>query len=286
MPDFSPPILAALLALASAALWGVSDFGGGLLGRRAPILGVLIATQAIGFLVASVAAVATAEPMLAGDDLGLSVMAAGLAAIGVASLYRGLAVGRMGIVAPVTAVLTATTPAIIGIALQGAPAPLVVVGFGLAIVAVVVVSLVPDDGGGRPSGLPYALVGGVTLGLLGVVLSRIDLAHVFAPLAVMRGLEIVLFVGFLAIRRVAWRMPRATLPLAVLVGIVDVTGNAAFLTAIRIGDLSVAAVLSSLYPVVTVILAAIVLREQITRSHAVGVALAFVAIALIAGGGG
>lgn len=286
MPDFSPPILSALLALASAALWGTSDFGGGLLGRRAPIIGVLITTQATGFLVALVAAVATAEPTLSGDDLGLSLIAAGLAAVGVASLYGGLAVGRMGVVAPVTAVLTAMTPAIIGIVLQGAPAPIVLAGFGLAIVAVVVVSVVPDDGGGRPSGLPYALVGGVTLGLLGVVLSRIDLAHVFVPLAVMRGLEIVVFVGFLAIRRVEWRMPRATLPLVILVGVMDVTGNAAFLTAVRIGDLSIAAVLSSLYPVITVTLAAIVLREQITRSHVVGVALAFVAIALIAGGPG
>ncbi|MES2209969.1 MAG: DMT family transporter [Chloroflexota bacterium] len=282
--DLSPAILPAVLALAAAALWGVSDFGGGLLGRRAPILGVLIATQGVGFLIATGAVVARGEPMLAGTNLTLSVLAAGLAAIGVGSLYRGLAVGRMGVVAPVTAVLTAATPAIIGIAWQGAPDPLVIVGFGLAIVAVVVVSVVPDDVGGRPSGLPYGLVGGVTLGLLGVVLSRIDLQHVFAPLAVMRGLEIVLFIVFLAIRRVAWRMPRATLPLVILVGLVDVTGNVAFLTASRIGDLSIAAVLSSLYPVITVILAAAILRERVTPSHAVGVGLAFAAIAFITGG--
>lgn len=284
IPDSPSTLLPALLALASAALWGVSDFGGGLLGRRAPILGVLIATQGVGFVGASAAVVVSAEPILAGTDLGFSILAAGLAAVGVGSLYRGLAVGRMGTVAPVTAVLTAGTPAIIGIALQGPPGHVVVVGFGLAIVAVVVVSMVPDDGSGRPAGLTYALVGGVTLGLLGVFLSRIDLRYVFGPLAVMRGLEIALFIAFIAIRRVPWRMPRAALPLVVLVGIVDVTGNVAFLTAMRTGDLSIAAVLSSLYPVVTVILAAAILRERITRSHAAGVALAFVAIALITGG--
>lgn len=284
--DSSPTLVPALLALTCAGLWGASDFGGGLLGRRAPILGVLIATQGVGFLVAVAAAGVTAEPLLGGNDLLLSVLAAAFATIGVGSLYRGLAVGRMGIVAPVTAVLTAVTPAIIGIALQGAPAPVVIVGFGLAIVAVLVVSMVSGDAGGRPSGLIYALTGGVTLGLLGVLLSRIDLQHVFAPLAVMRGLEIVLFVAFLAIRRVPWRMPMATLPLVILVGVVDVTGNVAFLTAARTGDLSIAAVLSSLYPVITVILAAVILHEQITRSHAFGVVLAFIAIALIAGGGG
>lgn len=282
--EFSPTLLPAVLALASAALWGVSDFGGGLLGRRGPILGVLLATQGVGFVIAMAGVVVWGEPMLGGNDLGLAIAAAGLAAVGVGSLYRGLAVGRMGIVAPVTAVLTATTPALIGIALEGAPAPIVILGFGIAIVAVVVVSLVSDDASGHPTGLNYALIGGVTLGLLGVVLSRIGLEHLFVPLAVMRGLEMVLFIAFLSIRRVPWRMPRGTLPLVVLVGVVDVIGNVAFLTAARTGDLSIAAVLSSLYPVVTVILAGALLRERVTLSHAAGIALAFVAVALITGG--
>ena len=281
--DVSPTLLPALLALTSAVLWGISDFGGGVLGRRAPIFGVLLATQSVGFVIASLGMVVRSETMLKGPDLALSLLAGGLAAIGVGSLYRGLAVGRMGVVAPVTAVLTATTPAIIGIAWQGFPGPIVFVGFALAIGAVIIVSAVPDDSSGRPVGLGYALVGGFTLGLLGVVLSRIDLQYAFAPLALMRALELVLFVAVVAIRGLAWRMPRSTLPLVVLVGMVDVIGNLAFLTAARTGDLSIAAVLSSLYPVITVVLAAALLRERITRSHAAGVALAFVAIALITG---
>lgn len=281
--DLSPTLLPALLALVSAVLWGISDFGGGLLGRRGPIFGVLLATQGVGFGIASVGLVIRSEPMLEGPDLGLSLLAGGLAAIGVGSLYRGLAVGRMGVVAPVTAVLTATTPAIIGIAWQGFPGPIVFVGFAVAILAVVIVSVVPDHSAGRPAGLGYALVGGLTLGLLGVVLSRIGIEHAFAPLALMRGLELVLFVAVVVILRLPWRIPRSTLPLVVLVGLVDVIGNLAFLTAARTGDLSIAAVLSSLYPVITVILAAALLRERITRSHAAGVALAFVAIALITG---
>ena len=281
--DLSPTLLAALLALASAVLWGISDFGGGVLGRRAPIFGVLLATQSVGFVVASIGLVVQSEPMLEGPDLGLSLLAGGLAAIGVGSLYRGLAVGRMGVVAPVTAVLTATTPAVIGIVWQGFPVPIVFVGFGVAILAVVIVSIVPDETAGRPAGLGYALVGGFTLGLLGVVLSRIDLQHAFAPLALMRGVELLLFAAAVVILRLPWRMPRSLFPLVALVGFVDVTGNLAFLTAARTGDLSVAAVLSSLYPVITVILAAALLRERITRSHAAGVALAFVAIAMITG---
>lgn len=281
--DLSPAFLPALLALTSAVLWGISDFGGGVLGRRAPIFGVLLATQAVGFAIASVGLVIQPEPMLEGPDLGLSLLAGGLAAIGVGSLYRGLAVGRMGVVAPVTAVLTATTPAVIGIAWQGFPGPIVFLGFGVAIVAVVIVSMVPGETAGRPAGLGYALVGGLTLGLLGVVLSRIDIQHAFAPLVFMRAVELVLFVAIVAMFRLPWRMPRSLFPLVGLVGFVDVTGNLAFLTSARTGDLATAAVLSSLYPVITVLLAAAMLRERITRSHAAGVGLAFVAIALIAG---
>ncbi len=209
-PGLSPALFAVVLALASAALWGLSDFGGGVLGRRAPILGVLLATQAVGFVIAAVGAVALPEPTLSGGDLGLAVAASGLAAVGIGCLYRGLAVGRMGVVAPVTAVFTALTPAFIGSVIQGAPSQIAIVGIGLAIVAVVIVSRTPDDGAGRPSGLPYALVGGITLGLLGVILSRIPIAHLFTPIAVMRGLEVVLFIVIVAALRLPWRMPRGT----------------------------------------------------------------------------
>ncbi len=284
VPGLSPALFAVVLALVSAVLWGISDFGGGVLGRRAPILGVLLATQAVGFAITVVGAIVLPEPTLSAGDLGLAMVASGLAAVGIGCLYRGLAVGRMGVVAPVTAVFTALTPAVIGSVLQGAPSQIAIVGIGLAIVAVIIVSRTPDDGAGRPSGLPYALVGGVTLGLLGAVLSRIPIAHLFTPLAVMRGLEVVLFIVVVAALRLPWRMPRQTWLLVLGVGVVDIAGNVAFLTAARTGDLATAAVLSSLYPVVTVLLAAAILRERITRSHAAGVALALVAITLITGG--
>jgi uncharacterized membrane protein len=247
---------------------------------------VLLATQAVGFVISAAGAVVLPEPALSGIDLGLAVAASGFAAVGIGCLYRGLAVGRMGVVAPVTAVFTALTPALIGSILQGAPTQIAIVGIGLALVAVVVVSRSPGDGAGRPSGLQYALVGGVTLGLLSVVLSQIPIEHLFTPLAVMRGLEVVLLGAFMAALRLTWRMPRETWLLVLAVGTVDIAGNVAFLTAARTGDLAIAAAISSLYPVVTVLLAAAVLKERITRSHAAGVALALVAITLITGGTG
>jgi drug/metabolite transporter (DMT)-like permease len=273
-----------VLALASAAAWGTSDFGGGLLGRRAPVLGVLVVTQGIGFLVALPIMLARGEPLLTGPDLALGLGGGLLAVVGVGCLYGGLAIGRMGIVAPVAAVITAVTPAIIGIALEGAPRPIAVAGMGLAIVAVVVVSRVADHPGEeRPSGLPLALIAGVSLGLLSVVLSRVDDAYLLAPLVALRGVQVLVFSAIIVAGRRAWRLPRPSWPIALGVGAVDLAGNVAFLSAARI-ELAPAAVVSSLYPVVTVLLAATILHERMTRSHAAGILLAVVGVAMIAGG--
>jgi drug/metabolite transporter (DMT)-like permease len=286
MPDFglSTTFVAIVLSLVAAALWGTSDFTGGLLGRRAPILGVLLATQAVGFVIAALVTGLRGEPGMVGPDLWLALGGAVLGALGVSSLYQGLAVGRMGIVAPVAAVLTAVTPALIGVVLQGVPPLVVIVGLAVAIVAVVTVSASPDDGSGRPAGLQYGLVAGVSLGLLSVVFSRISMAYVFAPLAVLRGGVVLIFAVFIVARRLPWRVPRSEWWLVLVVGVVDLAGNAAFITAVRTGDLAITAVLSSMYPVVTVLLAASVLREKITLTHAAGVALAMLAVVLITGG--
>jgi len=276
--------LVVVLALASALCWGISDFGGGVLGRRGPVLGVLIFTQGLGFLIALSLAAIRGEPFVAGPDLQLTVIAGLLATIGVGSLYRALAIGRMGIVAPVAAVLTALAPALIGTALQGIPPLVVLAGMGLAVVAVVIVSAVPDHAPGRPTGLPFAVLGGISLGLLGFTMSRISGTYLMSPLALQRLIMITAF-GVVAVAgRQAWRLPRATWPLVLLVGCLDLVGNVAFLAAVRSGHIAIAAIVSSLYPVITVLLAVTILRERMTVAHAAGVALAGVAVAMIAGG--
>lgn len=281
--DLGSPIAIVALALIAAAAWGTSDFGGGFLGRRAPVLGVLVTTQAIGFVLALALMAVRGEPWLEGRDLPLSLAAGLLAALGMACLYGGLAVGRMGIVAPVAAVLTALVPAAIGIALDGAPSPVVIIGMGIAIVAVVVVSASPHAASDAPSGLPLAIIAGISLGLLGFVLTRVSHDYLLAPLAVIRGVQVAVVLVVIVVGRRAWRLPRGAWPLAIVVGCFDLFGNVAFLAAAR-GALATAAVVSSLYPVVTVLLAATILRERLTASHAAGVALAGVAIAMIAGG--
>ncbi|MBF8289333.1 MAG: protein of unknown function transrane [Chloroflexi bacterium] len=286
MPEVVLPasLAVVVLGLIASVTWGASDFAGGWLSRRAPLIGVLLGTQGIGLLVALAAAAVRDEPALRPEDVGWAALSGILASAGFAGLYGGLALGRMGIVAPVTGLIVVATPVIAGAILEGLPGPLTLVGIGLAGVAVVVVSLAPDDGSGRPIGLRYALVAGVGLGLTSVTISRLTDGAVFGPLVVMRGVETVLFVSFILVRRSPWRIGRPIWPWLLGAGALDLVGNASFIAATQTGALAVAAVLSSMYPVVTVILAALVLREKMTRSHGVGLILAAIAIGLIVAG--
>lgn len=278
---------AVVFGLASALTWGTADFGGGLTTRRASVYGVTLVGAIAGLALSALLAFVRSEAPLAPADVGWSVAAGFLGSAGILGLYSGLAMGRMGVVAPVTGVLAATIPVAIGIVLQGVPAGLVVLGIALAIVAVVLVSRAPDhDDLQRPSGIRYALVAGLGLGLFNVAISRVGAGHVFAPLMIVRVIEALVVAGIAVAFRRPWRVPRSLVPAVLGVGILDMSGNGLFVLAAQAGPLAVAAVLSSLYPVTTVILATVVLRERLTKAHAVGVAMALVAIALIGTGAG
>jgi drug/metabolite transporter (DMT)-like permease len=263
--------------------WGSGDFAGGLLARRTPVLGVVLVSQLVGTVLALILAVARGETMPLASDVPWSVAGGLTGGVGIVALYRGLAVGRMGVVAPVTGVLAAAIPVAFGVVLEGLPTTLVAVGIGLAIVAVILVSRV-DDGRVGPSGLGLALLAGVAIGAFGVTISQISEGHAFGPLTMIRAAEAVLIGAVIVVGRQAWRADRRLLPTMAGVGVLDMAGNAGFILAVQSGSLAVAAVLSSLYPVTTVVLATLVLHERVTRSHAVGIGLAAGAIVLIAAG--
>ncbi len=216
-------------------------------------------------------------------DLAWSLLGGLAGGIGITTLYQALAVSRMGIVAPVTGVIAALIPVTAGIVLEGIPAPLVLVGIGLAVAAVILVSRVRDDRV-APSGLVLALVAGVSLGTFGVIIAQLSEGHAFGPLAIIRATGAVFIGVVIVISRSAWRPERRLVPAISVVGVLDMAGLGAYILAVQSGALAVAAVLSSLYPVTTVILAAIVLRERVTRTHALGIGLAVGAIFCIAAG--
>jgi drug/metabolite transporter (DMT)-like permease len=269
-----------ILGLAAAVAWGAGDFGGGLASRRVPLYGVVLVSQVTGFVGTFVIAVARDEAFPTGGDLLICAIGGALGAFGITMLYRGLAIGRMGIVAPVTGVLAAVIPVIAGFLIEGVPPPLVIIGIVVAVVAVVLVSRVADETGGR-AGLPEALAGGTAIGLFGVAIAYLSEGDVFADLAVIRLVQGLLVVAAVLVLRAAWRPSRSWLLPLVLIGILDTAGNACYLAAVQTGQLAIASVLSAMYPVATVILAALVLRERVTRDHTIGILLAGAAIAMI-----
>jgi len=271
-----------VFGLLAAVTWGAADFGGGLASRRTPVFGVVLLSQGAGLVVAIGLVVLTRQALPAGRDLALCLIAGVVGGIGVSALYQALSVGRMGIVAPVTGVLAAVIPVGAGIVLQGLPAPIVLGGIVLAIVAVVLVSRVADEGGGR-SGIREAVLAGIAIGIFGVVIAQIE-AEPFGALTVIRTTQAVLVVGVILATRASWKPNPRLVPAIVAVGLLDAAGNTCYLLAVQSGALAVASVLSALYPVGTVILAAAVLRERVTRDHAIGIALAGVAVAMIGGG--
>ncbi len=271
-----------VFGLASALAWGAGDFGGGLASRRAPVFGVVFISQIVGMALAFTLAWLLRESLFTSADLGWSVAGGIAGGIGITSLYRALSVGRMAVVAPVTAVLAAMIPVGVGFVTEGLPNQVVIGGIALAILAVILVSRVQDEADGRSAGLGLAVVAGVGFGLFGVCIGQLSDGHVFGPLTVVRATEAVMLLGVIVVTRSAWRPPRDLVLAICAVGVLDMAGNGAYILSAQAGSLAVASVLSSMYPVTTVILATLVLRERITRTHALGIALAATAVAMIA----
>ena len=272
-----------MFGLASAIAWGAGDFGGGWTGRRAPVLGIAIGVDLIGVAVMVVVARLINEPFPGPETLALSLVAGVMAVAGILGLYTGLAVGRMGVVAPVTGLIAASIPVIVGMLGQGVPGLPVLIGIVLALVAVVLVSGSADDTG-RRSGIEYAIFGGLGLGLFNVAVGAFPEHLVAWPLAIIKGGSLVPIALLVVFGRRAWRVPRPVLPALLAVAFLDLAGNGLYILATQAGRLDVAATLSSLYPVTTVVLAVVLLKERVGRSHLVGIVVAAIAITLIAGG--
>jgi drug/metabolite transporter (DMT)-like permease len=285
MPDAGPlgPATVVVLGLLSAASFGASDFGGGLSSRHLPLLGVMLVASLAGMGLAVMMAIELHE---AAPEPGAIISAAAggvCGAIGLLGLYHGLAVGRMGVVAPVVGVIGASLPVLVGFGLEGAPRPELAVGIGLALAAVVIVSRTPSPTG-RRSGVEFALLGGIGIGLVSTLIGLLPEGSIWWPLVVLKATSIgVVAVAILVARR-PWRIRGRSLAPPAAVGVGDMMGNGFYVLATQSGRLDIAAVLSSLYPVVTVVLAIVVLREHIGRRHALGIATAALAVALIAAG--
>ncbi len=271
-----------IFGLAASLFWGSGDFSGGLASRRANASSVVTVAYAVGFVLLVALALIWKEPFPSPLDFVWGGLAGLAGAVGLISFYSALSIGRMGIVAPVSAVLTASLPVLFSAFTQGLPSLLQLGGFVLALLAIGLISR-PEQAKGRPEGIGLALLAGCGFGCFFILISRVNHTATFWPLAVARLTSVLLLLIVVRIRQQQVRMlPKLMIaPLVLLAGVLDAIGNAFFVLATHVGRLDIAAVLSSLYPAATVLLAALVLRERVTRIQAIGILLALAAVPLI-----
>jgi len=277
-------MLAIAFGLASAASWGSGDFSGGLASRRSSVYSVVIISQLIGAVFLVTLAFSLGESVPSTNNLILGGIAGVSGAIGLVALYMGLASGRMGVVAPVTAVVAATIPVLFSFLTEGLPATSQLVGFGMGLIAVWLLSSGGDGGAIQARELGLALTAGLGFGLFFILIDRVSQSAVFWPLVAAR-IASVSFLIVLTILRRGWKQPaRNQLSLIALAGIFDTGGNTFFVLATRMGRLDIAALLSSLYPAATVLLAWLILKERLMPQQWLGVATALAALVFIAWG--
>ncbi|MGZ3497602.1 MAG: EamA family transporter [Vulcanimicrobiaceae bacterium] len=275
---------AVILGLVAAAFYGAADFCGGLATKRTSMFSVTIVSQAVGFVL-----ILVLLPFFPGHataaDYGWGAVAGLCGGLGLALLYHALSIGKMGVVSPITAVLAAAQPVVVGLVRGERLSLWQGVGIGVALVAVVLISLSTEEDGRiqfSTEGVREAIACGIVLGGFYTFLAMGGKHAGLYPLVAAR----VGSIGFLILLALVFRrgmIPRnGTLPIVVLAGAIDMTANALYVLATFAGYLSVAAVLTSLYPASTVFLARIVLKERLQLVQKIGVGCALAGVALIA----
>jgi len=286
-------MLAVALALAAAMFYGAADFCGGLATRRSPALAVVVWSQAVG-LVVLIAALPVVPGVLRAGDVGWGLACGIAGAFAVGLLYRGLAIGVMGVVSPITAVLAAAIPVAFAIARGDRPAPLALTGIALALVAVLLVSAATPAATGDdaplarverphrfPPGIPEAIGAGIAFGFFFIAIAQTHRDSGLYPLVGTRITSLtVLALGAVVLRK-SLRVSRPGLRTIVVAGALDMAANVFYVVAAHAGALSIVAVLTSLYPAGTVALAAVVLHERMVRLQWTGVAIAFAGVICI-----
>ncbi len=270
-----------LLALTAALLWGSGDFSGGFATRKANSFQVLALSAIAGVVVLAIAALVAHETLPQAAGILWSLLAGLSGAVGITSLYTALSRGNAAAVAPISAVLGAAIPVGFTFISRGSPAALQLVGFALAFVGIWLVSRsAPEAGQKANSRLGLAFLAGAGFGGYFIFIGLVQGSGVFLPLLFARGIMFLGALLLLAVKRLPLPSIRAN-PVAPLAGVLDAAGNVFFLLAITFSRLDFAVVVSSLYPAVTVLLAALVLKEKVGNWQKAGVVLCLAAILLI-----
>ena len=268
--------------LTAVAVWGASDFLGGIGARRANAFLFTAIVHISGVMVMGALALMTHSVFPGNASVAWSLAAGAMGGISLAFFYRALSQGNMGLIAPVAAVLSAAIPTVVTAFAVGVPGYRHIFGFILAGIGVWLISRT-ETGSGRPEGIGMALLAGIGFAGFYLCIHRAGDSSALWTAACSRVASLVVTAAFVLFGRHVRAVAAPVLAIAVIAGILDVSGSAFFIRAAQIGRLDDAVVLSSLYPAGTVLLARFFLHEHFSRGRTIGMVAALAAVPMIAG---
>jgi drug/metabolite transporter (DMT)-like permease len=277
----------AVYSVAAVVIWGCSDFAGGFASRRANAFVLTAFSHLCACLLMFTIAFGQHGPIPNRASIAWALLAGSLGGFSLAIFYRALAAGQMGLTAPIAALMGAAIPTLIDIALEGTPSRWSIVGFGLAIAAIWLITR-PEPSGendntGRPKGVAAAALAGVGFAGFYLCIHQATGSPTWIA-AIGRVASFSATAVAVLATRAPLKLDRSSAALGVLAGFFDITGSALFIYAAQRGRLDEAVVITSLYPAVTVLLARLVLKEHFSRWKFIGLLAALAAVPLIAAG--
>jgi drug/metabolite transporter (DMT)-like permease len=277
-------VLAIALGLAASLSWGVADFFGGIQSRRMPVVAVVLGSQLAGLVLVAAVVAARGEGMPGGDFVVYAALSSVGGIVGLTAFYKALSIGAMGVVAPLSST-AAVIPLVVGLATGDRPSALQGAGVAVAIAGVLLASREAGEHGGSVSkGAGLALVSAVGFGCFFLAIDKASDSDVLWAVCVNRTVSVCLLGLALLATRPTLGLHPADMRMLALVGVLDILANGLFALAATKGLVSVVSVLASLYPVITVLLARVVLKERLRGVQRLGAVLALAGAALISAG--
>jgi drug/metabolite transporter (DMT)-like permease len=277
-------MISILYGLSSAFMWGAADFCGGLASRKSRASQAVLFGEAAGLVALLVALALSGEKWFGWSDWLLCAIAGSMGVLGLLMFFQAITRGLMSVAAPVSALTAAILPVIVGSFEDGFPGWLTLAGFVLALASIWFISQ-PDGGPKslrlRLADLSLPIIAGISFGVYLILFHHGSQHALFWPMVSSRAAGVLTMIIYTLVTRQAFLPAKSVWPLIILNGIMDVSGNGLYILAGQTGRMDVAAVLASLYPASTVLLAGLLLHERLNRLQFVGIMVALVAIVLM-----
>src|SRR6185437_4880730 len=276
----SASLLSATFSMGAVFAWGGGDFLGGFASRRASPTFLAAIVYGSGLIFMTALALLNHSAFPSHRAMFWALAAGCFAGMSLANFYKALSLGSMGIAAPLTAVLAAAIPALVGIATEGLPNTVQIAGFVLAALGIWLVSR--PEGGTETRGLGLAVMAGFGFAAFFLCIKQAGDGSALWIADLSRVTSLAVTAAVVMFSRTSFQLPRASFITVIFAGLLDVSGSVFFVRATQTGRLDSAVILCSLYPVITVVLAKIFLKEQFTRWKVAGIIAALAAVPLIA----